>query len=428
MEDLEPGLIIDDRYEVRRQLGRGGMSTIYEVEHRYTTRRLALKVLNATYASHAVARRQLLDEARALGAVRHPYVIEVHDAGFDGSRVYVVTELLEGRSLDGLLAARGRLAWSEVARVARHVTIALAASHGVGVLHRDVKPSNVMIVRGVQGELSKLLDFGVAALPRAPGEAASAGAEMLVGTPEYMSPEQLRGDAIDARSDLYALGITMFECLQGEVPMPGGLDVAHQRASVPSLPPVSMVCDDVPKALADIVDRLLHPVAAFRFPSARSLLDALDASGLCRTPTRFLDDAPPEAVAGRPTASGRRPGQGEAEPAGAARRRSARAYYQTPLRVMTAAGAVIDGRSEDISSGGMLVIAGTPLPEGERVVVRFALPASGNMVQCSAVVNWSRHRAATQRGRAAFGLAFVDAPPAMTEAIARYAELMQREG
>jgi eukaryotic-like serine/threonine-protein kinase len=427
VEDLEPGLIIDNRYEVRRLLGRGGMSTVYEVEHRYTTRHLALKVLNPDYAAHSVARRQLLDEARALGAVRHPYVIEVHDAGFDGERVYVVTELLEGRSLDGLLAARGRLGWSDVARVARHVTIALAASHGVGVLHRDVKPSNVMIVRGVQGELSKLLDFGVAALPRSVSAARSASSEVLVGTPEYMSPEQLRGDALDQRSDLYALGITMFECLQGEVPMPGGLDVAHQRASVPSLPQVAMVCDDVPKALADIVDRLLHPVAAFRFPTARSLLDALDASGLCRTPTRFLDEATPEFVAGRPTAPGRAVEQsGESE--GAARRRSARAYYQTPLRVLASDGTVVDGRSEDISTGGMLVIAGDPLPTGQEVVVRFALPTTGSMVKCAAVVHWVRHRGATQRGRAAFGLEFIDPDDAVTTAIARYTELMLREG
>lgn len=424
VEDLEPGLIIDDRYEVRRLLGRGGMSAIYEVAHRYTTRHLALKVLNGAYASHSIARRQLLDEARALGAVRHPYVIEVHDAGFDGSRVYVVTELLEGRSLDGLLAARGRLGWSAVARVARHVTIALAATHGVGVLHRDVKPSNVMIVRGVQGELSKLLDFGVAALPK--GAADPAMADMLVGTPEYMSPEQVRGDAMDARSDLYSLGIALFECLHGEVPMPGGLDVAQRRAVLPSLPSVSSVCVDVPRSLADIVDRLLHPVPAFRFPTARSLLDALDASGLCRTPTRFLDDDEAQPEARRQTMSGARveAPAGEEPP----KRRSVRSYYQTPLRVVSEGGEVIDGRSEDISIGGMLVIAGAALPEGERVVVRFALPTSGNLVQCSAVVGWSRQRAATQRGRAAFGLEFVDAPEALIEAVRRYTELMQREG
>ena len=370
-------------------------------------------------------------EANMLATLNHPAIPRIYDYFSHNDHSYLVLEFVHGKDLETVISdANGFLPEDQVISWAIQLCDVLEYLHGHKpdpIIFRDMKPSNVMIVRGVQGELSKLLDFGVAALPRAPGEAPSAGAEMLVGTPEYMSPEQLRGDAIDARSDLYALGITMFECLQGEVPMPGGLDVAHQRASVPSLPPVSMVCDDVPKALADIVDRLLHPVAAFRFPSARSLLDALDASGLCRTPTRFLDDAPPETVAGRPTASGRRP-EPEAEPVGAARRRSVRAYYQTPLRVMAASGAVIDGRSEDISSGGMLVIAGAPLPEGERVVVRFALPASGNMVQCSAVVNWSRHRAATQRGRAAFGLAFVDAPPGMTEAIARYAELMQREG
>lgn len=424
MEDLEPGLIIDNRYEVCRPLGHGGMSTVYEVEHRYTTRRLALKVLTGPYATSDIARRQLLDEARALGAVRHPYVIEVHDAGFDGTRVYVVTELLEGRSLDGLLAARGRLAWPEVARIARHITIALAASHGVGVIHRDVKPSNVMIVRGVQGELSKLLDFGVASLPK--GASSKEVPDMLVGTPEYMSPEQLRGDPLDPRSDLYSLGITMFECLQGEVPMPGGLDVAHERISLPALPPVAEVCDDVPKALAGIIDRLLHPVAAFRFPSARSLLDALDASGLCKTPTRFLEDSTADADAARRTSVEGKAATAEEE--AVARRRAARAFYQTPLRVMVADGSVIDGRSEDISTLGMLVIAGSTPPEGERVVVRFALPMTGNQVQCAAVVGWVRKPTSTQRGRAAFGLEFVEATDAMTDAIERYAELMQRDG
>ncbi len=424
-EDLEAGLIIDDRYEVRRQLGRGGMSTVYEVVHRYTSRRLALKVLNGSYASHPIARRQLLDEARALGVVRHPYVLEVHDAGFDGKRVYVVTELLEGRSLDGLLAARGALRWQEVARIARHVTIALAATHAMGVLHRDIKPSNVMIIRGVQGELSKLLDFGVASLPRDDDEDASSAPEPLVGTPEYMSPEQIRGLALDARSDLYSLGVTLFECLQGEVPMPGGLDTAHLRASLPGVTPIASVCPDVPPALAAIVDRLLHPVAAFRFPSARSLLDALDTSGLCKTPTRFLDDTPPA-----PDEVRRATGGGGAAPAAdeAPRRRYVRAFYQTPLRVMSSTGEVVDGRSEDISAGGLLVIASGVLPQGDRVVVRFALPSTGEVVQCSALVRWARHRAGTLRGRAAFGLEFTDASEAVVAGIERYTELMQREG
>lgn len=425
-EDLEAGLIIDDRYEVRRQLGRGGMSTVYEVTHRYTSRRLALKVLNGSYASHPIARRQLLDEARALGVVRHPYVLEVHDAGFDGKRVYVVTELLEGRSLDGLLAARGALRWQEVARIGRHVTIALAATHAMGVLHRDIKPSNVMIVRGVQGEFSKLLDFGVASLPRDDDEDASSDPEPLVGTPEYMSPEQIKGLSLDARSDLYSLGVTLFECLQGEVPMPGGLDQAQVRASLPGVASVASVCPDVPPALADIVDRLLHPVAAFRFPSARSLLDALDASGLCKTPTSFLDDTPPAPdVARRVTGAG-------VDAAGAddpvRRRRYVRAFYQTPLRVVTSSGAVIDGRSEDISAGGLLVIASGVPPEGDRVVVRFALPTTGEVGQCDAVVRWARHRAGTLRGRAAFGLEFIDAPDEVVSGIEQYAELMQREG
>lgn len=411
MEDLEPGLIIDDRYEVRRQLGRGGESAVYEVEHRYTTRRLVLKVLDPAYASDAVARRQLLDEARALGAVRHPYVIEVHDAGFDGQRAYVVTEMLEGRSLDGLLASRGRLAWPEVARVARQVALALAATHAVGVLHRDIKPDHVMIVRGVQGEISKLLDFGLAAPPRSTEEVAAGVAETLVGTPEYMSPEQVRGDAIDARSDLYSLGVTLFECLLGEVPMPGDLAVAKQRAALPSL---ASLGGDVPAALADIVDRLLLPVAASRFPSARALLDALDASGLCKTPTRFLDEAPTVAEDGT-TDDG-------------SQRASPRAYYQTPLRVIAAGGEVIDGRSEDISPGGLLVIADATLPEGERVTVRFALPTTGNLVQCSAVVGWARQRVSAARERGAFGLQFIDAPPAMRAAIERYAELLLRQG
>jgi hypothetical protein len=208
--------------------------------------------------------------------------------------------------------------------------------------------------------------------------------------------------------------------------MPGGLDVAQRRAVLPSLPSVSSVCVDVPRSLADIVDRLLHPVAAFRFPSARSLLDALDASGLCKTPTRFLDDTPPapDEVRRATGGGGMRGGSADEAP----RRRYVRTFYQTPLRVMSSTGAVVDGRSEDISAGGLLVIASGELPQGDRVVVRFALPTTGEVVQCSALVRWARHRAGTLRGRAAFGLEFTDASEAVVAAIERYTELMQREG
>jgi serine/threonine protein kinase len=269
------------QYRVLEFLGEGGMGTVFEVEHIALTRHYALKVLRTKVIERDPgAAQKFLREARTAARVRHSNIVDVVDFGHlpDG-RPYFVMELLEGQSLADLVAA-GALPAGDVVVIARQLANALAAAHDRGVVHADVTPSNVLIVDGGDAanprELQvKLVDFGLAELA---GEGLrDENPEFVLGTPAYISPEQLRGLAPTDRSDQYGLGAVLFELLTGRPPFHHedlrSLCMMHLTAPIPA---VESPHGPLPPKLADIVTTCLQKTPQARFPGMRALLVALD--------------------------------------------------------------------------------------------------------------------------------------------------------
>ncbi|HET9625066.1 MAG TPA: serine/threonine-protein kinase [Kofleriaceae bacterium] len=270
------------QYRVLEFLGEGGMGTVFQVEHIALARRYALKVLRTKVIERdAGAAQKFLREARTAARVRHPNIVDVVDFGYLGDgRPYFVMELLEGQSLADLVAT-GALPAGEVVMIARQLANALAAAHDRGVVHADVTPSNVLVVEGGandpgHGELHvKLVDFGLAELA---GEGLrDETPEFVLGTPAYISPEQLRGLQPTDRSDQYGLGAVLFELITGRPPYHHddlrSLCMMHLTAPIPL---VESPHGPLPPKLADIVTTCLQKTPQARFPGMRALLVALD--------------------------------------------------------------------------------------------------------------------------------------------------------
>jgi serine/threonine protein kinase len=271
-----PGDVIG-QYKVLEFLGEGGMGTVFSVEHVALGRHYALKVLRSRVIErdHSAAQR-FLREARTAARVRHPNIVDVFDFGHlaDG-RPYFVMELLEGESLADRVA-RGPLPPQEVVTIARQLGEALAAAHDRGVIHADVTPSNALVVPTENGQLHvKLVDFGLAELA---GEGLSDDTpEFVLGTPAYISPEQLRGLSPTDRSDQYGLGAVLFEMITGHPPYEHEdlrkLCMMHIQAPIPL---VESPHGPLPPKLADLVTTCLQKTPQARFPGIRALLAALD--------------------------------------------------------------------------------------------------------------------------------------------------------
>jgi serine/threonine protein kinase len=453
VSDPVVGEVVDGRYELRRIIARGGMGLVFEAHHRFTRRTVALKLLPDGLRLLNEAKERLLREAHALTTVRHPGFVEVLDAGICGDHgPYVVLEMLEGRTLEGILAARRRLTVENAVQLGRQLSDAVGHANARGVIHRDIKPSNIFVARNEVGqETVKIIDLGVAAV--ADGHLAAhdrklTTAHAVIGTPEYMAPEQLWGHEVDARTDVYAIGMTLYECLTGEVPYGGSYPEVLVRVSNATEPPrVRAKRADVPPALALVIETALEKDAAVRFQTATELGRALVASsGLTarwssllsasgdESPTEKKDEEPARAIklvrrkkrpgdAAVPSASARPgPRQNQAPPR---RRQFVRAPYVTPVLVESPTDGEIDARSEEISEEGMLVLSPQTFALGAALKLRFASPTTGEMIVISASVRWTREA----RGRTAIGLEFIDAPPTLRGVVARYiATLPQAQG
>ena len=277
-----PGTRIGRRYEVRGVLGTGGSAVVYEAFDRELKRRVALKVLRTDRTSETALKRFRREVAIARDAAS-PRLVRVFDIGQAGDTVFLTMELVEGESLRDLLA-RGPLGPERALGVGAEILRALDDLHALGIVHRDVKPGNVLLAGS--GEV-KLADFGLARHWEG-AETRVTETEGLVGTVEYLSPEQALGDLLDARSDLYSFGVVLFEMLAGKVPLRGessiGTIVAHIRQAPPD---VRKLRPEVPAWLGAIVARLLAKDRERRYGSAADVLADLEARRARRAPRRL---------------------------------------------------------------------------------------------------------------------------------------------
>jgi Tol biopolymer transport system component len=273
-------------YEILGWLGSGGMGEVYRARDHRLGRDVALKLITGLLAGDAARIRRFEQEARAAGQLNHPNVLAVYDIGVHDGAPYIVSELLEGRSLRSRLAD-GAVSWRKVLDYAKQVAEGLAAAHDRGIVHRDVKPDNLFIT--VEGRI-KILDFGIAKLTssedvsgRQTGMPTDTAAGTVIGTAAYMSPEQVRGEAVDARSDIFSLGSVLYEMLAARPAFQRETAAETMTAILKEDPPPLPSIADAP-ALARIVDRCLEKSRESRFQSARDLAFGLDVlSGTQRT-------------------------------------------------------------------------------------------------------------------------------------------------
>lgn len=273
---LAPGQTFGNRYEIKSVLGVGGMGMVYKANDKELGEILAIKTLKPDMtASDSNALERFKSEIKLARRIAHRNVVRTYDLGEIGGQYYITMEYVEGTSLKDLIKERGRLPASVVLPIAKQLCRALEVSHDEGVIHRDIKPQN-MVVQG-DGVL-KVMDFGIARLATRPKESGHTEAGMVVGTPEYMAPEQLMGDELDARADLYATGIVLYECLVGTVPITANTPIqliARVLDETPRTP--RDVKPDIPQALSDLVMWALAKDREKRPRSAAELHARLDA-------------------------------------------------------------------------------------------------------------------------------------------------------
>jgi eukaryotic-like serine/threonine-protein kinase len=266
------------RYTIERELGRGGMGAVYLARDRSLDRLVALKVLPAEVAADTALRDRFVRETRVAASFSHPNIVPVYGVEQHDSLLAYAMGFIDGESLGARVARMGPLPVRDVVKLLQDVCYALAYAHGRDIVHRDLKPDNIMIERATGRAL--LMDFGVA---RTITTARSANATALtrvgevVGTPEYMSPEQASGDQVDGRSDLYALGLVAYFALTGTPVFAGGSTqqlIVKQLTELP--PPITTLRPDTPPALAELIEQCVRKEPAERFADAGAVLEALD--------------------------------------------------------------------------------------------------------------------------------------------------------
>ena len=271
------GQIIADRYHILKRIGEGGMGRVYLAEHVRMGRMCAVKVMRSALLNDDEAMARFAREASNAARILHPNVATVFDYGEAEGVVYLVMELVDGESLSSILTRERALPVTRVLDLAKQVTDALIAAHEMGVVHRDLKPDNILVGKRGDREVAKVVDFGIAkAVAESPHEALTRSG-LVIGTPEFMSPEQLLGDPVDARTDLYSLGCIVFLMLTGTQAAEAPTREAMLKRRLHELPPhPRSVNRALPPDLDAIVVRLLSSSPADRFPSAVAVREALE--------------------------------------------------------------------------------------------------------------------------------------------------------
>jgi len=277
--DVAPARVIADRYEVRDRIGRGAFGEVFEVYDRRLSRLVALKTMPiglATDAEAAEDLRRFHQEAQSVARLSHPGIVTVHDFGQTKDFAWIVMELVIGETLKAVLDRGERPAVGETVRVVCALLDALHYAHGRGIVHRDVKPANILLALSAEDGLGevRLADFGIARI----GDTQHTMAGQMMGTPSTMSPEQLRGEDVDARSDLWSAGVILYEMLTGARPFPGGMPVIFHNILTLDPKPPSEVAPGVPPAFDTVVAKALAKAPAERYPDAAAMAAAIRAA------------------------------------------------------------------------------------------------------------------------------------------------------
>ena len=263
------GKMLDNRYELLEVIGSGGMAVVYKAKCHRLNRLVAVKVLKSDLAEDADFRRRFRDESQAVAMLSHPNIVSVYDVS-RGETEYIVMELIDGITLKQYMERRGQLNWREALHFITQIMKALSHAHSRGIIHRDIKPQNIMVLR--DGSV-KVADFGIACL----ANAANTLTQEALGSVHYMSPEQAKGDRTDARSDIYSAGVVLYEMLTGRLPFEGdsAVSVAIQHLSSVPLSPRE-VNAEVPEALELICMKAMASDLDKRYPSADAMLADLE--------------------------------------------------------------------------------------------------------------------------------------------------------
>jgi serine/threonine-protein kinase len=271
---LTEGAILNGRYEILRQVGRGGMGVVYSARDRELDETVAIKLLRADVATSPEMNRRFRSEIKLARRIRHPNVCAIHEYGQDGHLRYIIMEYVEGIDYKAILRRTGPFAVDDAIEVAVQVAEGLAAIHDAGIVHRDLKTPNLM--RDAEGRV-RLMDFGIAKqLAVDPDGHPGTATGVIVGTPEYMSPEQARSEAIDGRSDIYALGIVIYELVTGDVPFRGDTPLSTLMMQLETPPPLrSDRLSHLPRALVEVLEKCLAKERAHRYANMRELAAAL---------------------------------------------------------------------------------------------------------------------------------------------------------
>jgi serine/threonine-protein kinase len=305
---LRLGQVIHGRYEVVELLSKGATTDVCRVRHRVLGRFFALKVLRTECSRDVEFSERLLREARALGSMSHPNIVSITDSGrLSSGEPYFVMEYVEGISLDRLIREQGPLDLGLALEVALGVCEALDAAHRLGIIHRDLKPDNIYVVQRAGVSCIKVLDFGLA---RVAGQGRLTRPNTTHGTPEYMSPEQNMGQEVDARTDVYSLGVTLYEMLCGRLPFGAEsyVALAHQHMYAP-LPSFRRWLTEGSPALRveAVVSRCMEKAREHRFASISELARALTPFRLpdktLRLPRPFANCSPAGALTASPSAA-----------------------------------------------------------------------------------------------------------------------------